>query len=159
MLSTRARAARRATPLVLPAVVVLVALLAAPALWTVAAGRVSGGTAAGEPTRLSRSAFEEQTGIRVVRVAVTGGGGLVDLRYQVIDTDKAEVVHSDLPKLIDERTGQTIDALFMGHSHGSDPKAGYTYPLLFVNRQGLVERGGAVSVVVGDSRLQHVAVG
>jgi predicted MPP superfamily phosphohydrolase len=121
--------------------------------------RGSSAARAREGAAVSQGAFQDQTGIRVLRVAVTGGGGLVDLRYQVLDPLKAEVVHVRPPKLIDERSGQTIDALFMGHSHGGQAKAGYAYPLLFINEQGLLRRGGEVSVVIGGSRLEHIAVG
>jgi hypothetical protein len=129
-------------------------------LLTVAAGlsawAVLRPPSAAGPTEAEMSSFQEQTGIRVIRVALTGGGGLVDLRYQVIDAEKAAVVHLEPPVLVDEDSGATIDTLFMGHSHGGDPKAGYSYPLLFVNEGGLLQAGGAVSVVVGDWRLEHV---
>jgi hypothetical protein len=134
------------------------ALLAGLVGWAGARG-TSTEVASDDTVGVSKGTFQDQTGIRVLRVAMTGGGGLVDLRYQVVDSDKAEVVHLRPPKLIDEKTGQVIDALFMGHSHGGLPKAGYTYPLLFVNERGLVSRGNTVSVVIGYSRLEHIAVG
>jgi hypothetical protein len=95
-------------------------------------------------------------GVRVVRVAVTARGGLVDLRYQVLDADKALVVHELAPALVDEKTGGMVDTLFMGHRHGDKPKAGLSYPLLFVNRGGLIEPGRAVTVRLGGQSLQHV---
>jgi len=104
------------------------------------------------------SAFQEATGLRVTLVAVTAGGGLIDFRYQAIDPEKAAVVHVSTPFLIDEGTGEVIDGLFMGHSHGGPVKAGYTYPLLFVNDGGAIERGDTVTVVIGRARLEHVGV-
>jgi len=137
----------------------LVGLLAigGVALW-LAAERTAASSGRQDQAKLARSAFQDATGVRVIRVAIVGAGGLVDLRYQVIDPDKAEVVHLYPPNLVDEKTGDVIDALFMGHSHRGNPKAGYTYPLLFVNRAGLVQPGGAVAVVIGDWRLEHVPV-
>jgi hypothetical protein len=102
--------------------------------------------------------FERETGIRVVRVALTAGDGLVDLRYQVIDPDRADVVHTEPPLLRDERTGAVVGTPFMGHSRMGEPKAGYSYPLLLVNEQGSIERGSSVSVLIGDSILEHVVV-
>ena len=109
------------------------------------------------PTPANQAAFEEQTGLRITRVAVTGRGGLIDLRYLVIDAQKAQVVHEYL-YLVDEDSGEVIDTLFMDHAHRGDPKAGYTYPVIFVNEQGRIAQGGTVSIVVSDSRLEHVAV-
>jgi len=138
------------------ALIGILTLAPAAAVWVLTSGPRS--TTVERSTRVAQAAFEEETGIRVIRVALTGGGGLVDFRYQVIDPDKAEVVHLYPPNLVDEKTGDVIDALFMGHSHRGNPKAGYTYPLLFVNRAGLVQPGGAVAVVIGDWRLEHVPV-
>jgi hypothetical protein len=108
--------------------------------------------------QLAPSAFEEKTGVRVALVGLTAGTGLVDFRFQVIDPEKATVVHQYPPFLVDERTGKVIDSLFMGHSHQGELKTGYTYPLLFVNEQGVVKLGGLVSIIIGDARLEHVSV-
>jgi len=135
----------------------LVGLLAigGVALW-LAAERTAASSGRQDQAKLARSAFQDATGVRVIRVAIVGGGGLVDLRYQVIDPDRAQVVHLTPPVLVEEETGEVIDTLFMGHAHGADPKAGYTYPLIFVNEGGLLEPGSAVSVVIGEARLEHV---
>ena len=106
----------------------------------------------------SRANFEAKTGLRVVLVALTGADGLIDLRYQVIDPDLARIVHESPPQLLDEDSGVLIATLFMGHAHSGDPKAGYTYPMIFVNEHGLVQRGAAVAVVIGDFVLEHVPV-
>jgi hypothetical protein len=131
------------------------ALATAAAIWLQLAGSASPGF---DRSSAAQAAFEQETGIRVLRVAVTAGGGLVDFRYQVVDPDKALVVHDDPPVLVDEKTGAVIDTPFMGHSHSGQPKAGHTYPVLLVNEQGLIGPGDTVTVVVGDSRLEHVGV-
>jgi hypothetical protein len=117
----------------------------------------SGAGASGPPPE-ARAAFEATTGVKVVRVALTGGGGLVDLRYRVIDAGKAQHVHHIPPTLVDAESGEVIDTLLMDHAHGGQPEAGHTYPLIFVNEQGLIERGGEVAVVIGGTRLEQVAV-
>jgi hypothetical protein len=99
-------------------------------------------------------------GIRVVQVAVTGDGGLLDLRIQVVDPDKAAAVH-DLtwpPALIDETSNAVADELLMGHSHTAPFKAGQTYYFVFQNPGNLVQRGGTVSVLLGHAELAHIAV-
>ena len=131
------------------------AVLLALALWLLL-GRSSGG-ATDRQAAVARAAFEERTGVRVTRVAVTGGGGMVDLRLQVLDPDKAAVLH-DLkypPAIIDEKSGGVADRPFMGHMV-RNLETGVTYPMLIMNRRGLVKPGGRVSVRFGSSILEHV---
>jgi hypothetical protein len=115
-------------------------------------------SATDEELGATRAAFEEATGVRVIHVALTGGGGIVDLRYQVLDPGLAATLHNSPPVLLDERTREIVDDLFMGHAHSGSPRAGLSYPVLFVNAGGLIERGSTVSVVIGEERLEHVLV-
>ena len=57
------------------------------------------------PELVSAAGLLERSGVRVVRVAATGGGGLLDLRYQVVDPGKAAAIHDaeTPPALVDER--------------------------------------------------------
>jgi hypothetical protein len=113
-----------------------------------------------EAPLLSEQAFEQRTGVRVVRVAVTGDDGLVDVRYQVIDPDRAASIHVQTtpPQLVDERTGVLVDQLLMGHFHHGPMKAAQTYFLLFENPGNLVRAGGRVSVQLGPARVADVPV-
>ena len=111
-----------------------------------------------EELAASRAAFEQRTGVRVVRVALVAADGMVDLRYQVLDPDLAADLHDTPPLLIDEGTNEVIKELFMGHAHSGTPKAGPSYPIVFVNTGGLLERGSTVSIVIGEERLEHVVV-
>jgi hypothetical protein len=112
------------------------------------------------PAAVSTSGLAERTGVRVVRVAATGDGGLLDLRYQVVNADVAAAVHDPAtpPALVDERSGLVIGQLLMGHMHHGQPKAGVTYYLVFLNPGDAVRRGDRVSVVLGSARLEHVRV-
>ena len=112
------------------------------------------------PEAVSVAGLVERSGVRVVRVAASGGGGLLDLRFQVVDPDRAAAVHDadTPPALVDESTGGVIASLFMGHSHHGRLKAGVTYYLVFENPGNLVRRGDRVSVVLGRARLPHVRV-
>src|SRR5262245_464958 len=42
---------------------------------------------------ISASELPDRLGVRLTRVAVTGGGGLLDLRFQVLDPEKAAAIH------------------------------------------------------------------
>jgi len=110
------------------------------------------------PRLVSSARLAEQDGIRIVHVAVTGAGGLLDLRYQVIDADKAAVVHATPPELVDETTGAVVDQLLMGHQHKGLLHAGQTYYLIFENPGNLVQRGRQVTVALGGLRVQHIPV-
>jgi hypothetical protein len=109
---------------------------------------------------VSAAGLAERSGVRVVRVAMSGDGGLVDLRFQVVDADKAVAVHapSTPPLLIDEKTGAVVSELLMGHTHTGQPKLGLTYYLIFVNPGVILRPGSRVTVQLGDARLAHVPV-
>ena len=112
------------------------------------------------PAAVSAAGLAERSGVRVVRVAATGGGGLLDLRYEVVDPDTAAAVHgtNTPPALVDERSGLVIGQLLMGHMHHGKVNAGQSYYLVFMNPGDAVRRGDRVSVVLGDARLMHVTV-
>ena len=101
-----------------------------------------------------------RSGVRVVRVTLSGSGGLVDLRYQVVDADRAQAVHEPQtpPLMIDEATGAVISDLFMGHIHNGPQKVGITYYLIYNNPGTIVHKGSLVTVQLGDARLPHVRV-
>jgi hypothetical protein len=112
------------------------------------------------PAVVAPGVLAERAGVRIVRVSTTGAGGLVDLRYQVVDPQKAGGLHDadKPPALVDERTGTVLGQLLMGHQPHSTPKAGVMYPLIFNNVGDTVQPGGRVSVVLGGVRVAHVEV-
>jgi hypothetical protein len=122
--------------------------------------RASTATPAHVPPRVSAAGLVQRSGVRVVRVAVTGDGGLLDLRYRVLDSEKADSVHDPAtpPLLIDERTGGVLGRLLMGHTHSQRPKVGLTYYLIFENTGNIVRPGSRVMVQLGDARLADVPV-
>ncbi|MEZ4656119.1 MAG: hypothetical protein R2911_00950 [Caldilineaceae bacterium] len=99
-------------------------------------------------------------GINVTMVGVTADGGMIDFRYRVLDEDKALNMLQDLgtvPVLIAEDSGTLINtASTMSKTH--DLHAGQIYFILYHNDGGAIKAGATVSVVIGDLRLEHVAV-
>jgi hypothetical protein len=102
----------------------------------------------------------ERLGVRLTQVAVTGGGGLLDLRFQVVDPDRASAIHDaeTPPAIVDESTGLLINGLLMGHSHSGPFKAAVTYYLVFESTGNWVHRGSRVTVLLGNTQVEHVVV-
>ena len=110
--------------------------------------------------KVSEAGLIDRSGVKIVYVAMTGGGGLIDLRFQVVDPDKAAALHDSAtpPAMVDETTGVVVNSLLMGHSHTGAYTTGVTYYLVFENPGNLVQRGTRVSVLLGDAQVQHVLV-
>jgi hypothetical protein len=109
---------------------------------------------------VSPAGLAERSGVKLTQVAVTGDGGLVDLRYQVVDPDKADSLHDQRtpPALVDEQTGLVVNQLLMDHSHHGTYKTGVKYYLVFNNFGNWVHRGSRVTVLLGDAQVEHVVV-
>jgi hypothetical protein len=132
-------------------------LLLALASWMIAS-QVTGNLAQDRRAK-AIAAFEEETGIRILRLAVTAGGGIIDLQYQVVDPDKALIIHDDEkpPMILDEKTNLIFAIQF--HEHADrELHTAVTYHNMIMNGGGLLERGGMVSLRVGDSILEHLVV-
>ena len=143
--------------------VLVAAGIGALALWL--PQRSNGQTSAEPPPQWQRPAVSaaglaERSGVRLVRVAATAGGGLLDLRYQVVDPSKAVTVHEARtpPAIIDERTGLVLNRLLMGHAHHGQLKPAVTYYLIFENTGNWVRRGSEVTVLLGNAQVEHVVV-
>ena len=134
-------------------------LLLALASWMAISQYVQGGFDR-DQTINSQIAFEEATGVRLVFIAVAAGGGMINLRYQVLDPDKAVIVHDDdnPPTIIDEASGIALSRPWMDHDHTDELHIGVTYNDLLMNSGGFVKHGSLVTVVIGDARLEHVTV-
>jgi hypothetical protein len=106
-------------------------------------------------------AIEEQFGVRVSRVAAIADGGLVDVRFIVLDPDKALTTMEELsrvPLLIDEESGALVrSAALMNPTHDLAP--GRTSYMLYRNTRGVIENGDLVTLKFGDLRLEHVRAG
>ncbi|MEA2716958.1 MAG: hypothetical protein QOI99_1275 [Actinomycetota bacterium] len=103
--------------------------------------------------------MEADYGIRVDLVAVTASGGLVDLRFTVIDEQKAKALFHDvatMPALLVESKNAVLRTT-KGMNHNLSLLSGGRYFLLFSNAGGVVQAGTPVSVVIDGVRLQPTA--
>jgi hypothetical protein len=141
-----------AAVLVLPIVVAAVITYAAAAPAGGSADRAANAAAA---RVVSAADLEQEYGIKVNLVAVTATGGLVDLRFMVIDKDKAAHVFHDaatMPELFVENSGAVLSTR-KGMQHALTLADGARYFILYSNPGGVVQAGTQVSVVIGDVRL------
>ena len=103
---------------------------------------------------------EASSGIRVLSAHVIGDGGIVDLRYQVLDSTKAGVVEGDVnhtPTLTDVDSGSALqDTAAMRHGHSM--QNGGTYFLLYYNKSGVVKPGDLINVTINGITLNNVPV-
>jgi len=109
---------------------------------------------------VSADGLVQRVGVKITQVAVTGGGGLLDLRYKVFDPDKAHAIHDATtpPAIIDERTGLVINQLLMSHAHSGPYKPAVTYYLVFEDTGSWVRHGSKVTVLLGNAQVEHVVV-
>ncbi len=112
------------------------------------------------PADAAQTAFTAETGLRVLRVFSTANGGMIDMRYQVTDPDKAIIIHDvdNPPRFMNEATGKIINRPYHDHSSGSTLKAGLSYNEILVNEGGVIQRGDRITIFVGQSRLEHIIV-
>jgi hypothetical protein len=103
-------------------------------------------------------AIEAAWGVRVAHLAVTADGGLVEMRFLVLDSDRALAMMQDLanvPILRVEGTDVTIrSAALMTAKHSV--AVGRTGFMLYRNTKGSIKPGTSVSVIFGELELQHV---
>jgi hypothetical protein len=104
--------------------------------------------------------LESTTGVRFTQAAVVADGGLIELRYVVLDTQKASAFQNDTkhpPQLRNERSGKLAwRAALMKQGHELRP--GQSYYLLYFNAQGAIKRGDKIAIDAGQRHLQHVPV-
>lgn len=105
--------------------------------------------------------FAAITGLEVLWVAESGDGGILDLRYRVVDEKKASghKSHQSVPAIIDLESGEALTTQWMGHAHPVDSfQPDRNYWMLFLNPRELVERGDLVAIRLGHARLTGVRV-
>ena len=113
------------------------------------------------PAMPTSPTIEAKYGIRFTLVDVTAGGGMIQIRYQVLDSDKTEAIHgTDLvPYIVDSSGNKYSDPGMVGHSHvGKTQAAGTTDYILLANAKGGVAAGSIVTIKVGELQLRDVPV-
>jgi len=147
----------RPKPTVLLAVIVLIVLLVV-ALGYYNSSR-SATSASPEPNVISQSTLEEEYGIRVLLVAVTGGGGFVDVRLKFVNGEKAAGLLTDkqnFPVLMIDDTvilNPPEDIKLQDFKFEDDG----TMFIMYVNSSNVVKTGTPVGLLFGDMVLEPIS--
>jgi hypothetical protein len=120
---------------------------------------------AGPVAMPTSAAIESQWGIRFTNLVLLADGGLVEMRYQVLDPSRSSRIHSgsmaDLPKIKVEESGKlvTSQSLMFHFHHGETNAQGRTYSILYANAGGAIHLNSRVAIQLPDGlSLQHILV-
>jgi hypothetical protein len=124
---------------------------------TLAAQAAAGG---GRPTMPTSAAVEAASGVQLTRVSLAADGGLLDVRYVVLDSSKARKWAADTknpPVIKNERNSRLFDRVAaMRDSH--ELRNGQTYYLIYLNSAGGVKRGDTVDLTIAGTTLTGIPV-
>ncbi|MBI5640917.1 MAG: hypothetical protein HZA17_10875 [Nitrospirae bacterium] len=111
-----------------------------------------------------QAAIEEKWGVRILGIRLSADGYMLDFRYRVTDPEKALPLFDRKvrPYTIEQSTGMKL-LVPAPPKIGSlrttrKPVAETNYFIMFGNPGGRAKKGGKVSVVVGDFRVENLIV-
>jgi hypothetical protein len=110
--------------------------------------------------------IEAAWGIKFTHIVMLADNGLLEVRYQVVDSSKSGRLHSggeiqNLPTLIDETRGTRVlpHSLMLHFHHLQTATVGATYSILYGNSGGALHIGDKVTLRMVDGlTLSHVIV-
>lgn len=111
--------------------------------------------------------IEDRWGVRFTAVNVLADGGIVELRYLVLDPAKGSRMHatdlSNLPVIHADDSGKEVKSyslMFHIHTdHAGEDVEGRNYSIVYGNADGAVHSGATVTIILSDGlRLEHVPV-
>jgi hypothetical protein len=139
-----------------------IAVLSLLAVTPVVTGAVmaQGSPANHRPQMPKNPDLEAKVGVQVVRATLAGDGGLLDLRYVVLDAPSAQYWFANTskpPKLFDTRNSATISNVApMRDAHQQRP--GQTYFLIYQNAGNTIHRGDRINLSVAGVTLRGIPV-
>jgi len=108
---------------------------------------------------ISSDELQDRYGVTVRLLAVTAGGGMVDLRLKILDTEKATRLLGDppqAPSLVGDDSGVTLQLPDGSQVEGLRLRDGEVLFFLYPNIGGAIRPGTPVSVVFENERLEPV---
>jgi hypothetical protein len=105
-------------------------------------------------------AMESSLGVRFTQAALVADGGIVELRYTVLNTEKASAFQNDVhhpPTLTSERSGKVAYRTAL-MKQGHELRAGQSYYVLYLNNGNGIKRSDKIAIATGKHKLAHVPV-
>jgi len=109
---------------------------------------------------ISQSVLEEQYGLHVNLVAVTGAGGFIDLRLKIVDGEKAKLLLADAKKfpVLFSEGGITLNAPEDTKSQKIEFITNGNLFIMYPNSSNAVQRGKPVRLLFGEIALEPITV-
>lgn len=123
-------------------------------------GIVHATTPAKRPPIPRDSEVEGHSGVRIIRASLAGDGGLIDVRYVILDPSLATkwTGNTDAPPVLDnERTHHQMDRV-AAMRDGHDLRPGQTYYLIYLNKGADIKRGDKIDITIANTVLHGVTV-
>lgn len=120
----------------------------------------SGNTALAASRPVTAEVLEKQYGAKIQMVGLLAAGGLIELRFQVVDKDKAMALFGpveQMPMLAVEGTSTVLESA-KGMKHHMTLLNGGSYFMFYTNAANAVHAGSQVSMVINGVRLEHIVV-
>lgn len=138
-------------------VVIVISLLAITFGYNVFRAHQSGYLPEGT-TVISQATLEQKYGLRVNLVAVTAAGGLVDVRFRIIDGDKAKALLGDPKNFPTLMAGSGVILRASQEFAKQEIKFDKDSNLfiIFSNPQSLVRPGTSVSILFGNTAIEPI---
>ena len=106
----------------------------------------------------------EKWGIEITALRMTAYNHMVDFRFRVLDAKKADplFVRQTKPYLLDQKSGKVLavpNTAKIGPLRNSNtPQEGRIYWMFFGNHTRLIKQGSAVTVVIGEFKVENLVV-
>lgn len=118
-----------------------------------------------QPSPAGLSEPEKRFGIRILSLRPTAAGNMLDMRFRVLDPEKAQPILDKGKKafVLDQASGKALSVPVTKagswRQTTSKPEAGRVYFVLFGNPNKLVKENSKVTVVIGDFKKNDIVVG
>lgn len=105
------------------------------------------------------SELESRHGIQIAQITLTAAGGLVDVRFKVLDAAKVRKLLADPANVPTLKVGDNPPLAAPHHAlRGAKYGDGLIFYILFPNARNAIKTGVEVTVAMGDVRLGPVTV-
>ena len=141
--------------LIVPALVLVVVLFSASLIWYFKDQRIS--RMEQEHTQQAAELLD-RFGIHITLIAINDTLGVIEVRYQIIEPNKAWEVgdgQENYPMLIAEKNGKILSPPPASTHHNHNIEAGRTHFFFISNQHGSLSPGDLVTVVLGDVKVKH----